>query len=356
MWLAFGLALLFADPDLVIRSSTSCPDAVAVMRELQPLLPAGASVVAGGEDEGSAEGRDRADLSVDARTRWLRVRTGAGRVSRARALPASLTCDEAARAAAVLLAAWQFQGSVEVPPVDRPPVTAPPQVQPSASSDVVPSPPARLTLLRSAPARAASTDGAGSGHAPAPSEPRAATAAATAASARPAPETSRRFAIGAGFAAGRGASQFPLIAMAEALLGKREGLGFHAQATLSSRYSLALAPGHARWTRSSIGVGGTFTGRTGSWGGQGRVDLVGALLSISGEGFGVNEDSRQFALGGTVGARVIRTLGSADLWLDLACTAWPGKNQVMLRDAPSSLELSTFDAFLGLGADFFVWP
>jgi hypothetical protein len=162
--------------------------------------------------------------------------------------------------------------------------------------------------------------------------------------------------VGAGFAVGRAASQFPLDAMLELQLGRAEGIGLRLFGARSSRYSMAVATGRATWTRSSLGLGGVLTGRSGPWGGQGHADLVGALLSIAGEGFAVNENSHQYALGGALGGRVIRQAGPAELWLDLTLNVWPGRNQVYLRDAADSLDLSMFEVWLGLGADFFVWP
>lgn len=337
MWLALGLASLLANPDLIIRSSTNCPGAAAVVGEIAPLLPAGTTVAAeraapGASTVGAAGQAevDRAEIFSGQGTRWLRVRTSAGQVTQPRELPASLTCEEAARAAALALAAWQFQGGVELPAAPaEPPAAAP----------------------RSAPPREASL--------PAPASP--VLVASSPRPVAPAPDAASpvglwRLAIGGGFAAGRSANQFPTNAMLELAVGDLTGIGLRVHGARSSRYSLSLPPGRATWTRSSLGAGVTFTGRRGSWGGQAHADLIGAALDISGEGFAVDEDSRQFAAGGSLGGRVLRRLGPADLWVDLSFTAWPGRNQVFLRDAPGGLDLSSFELFLGVGADFFVWP
>src|SRR3954468_18857166 len=107
MWLTLGLASLLADPDLIIRSSTECPSAAAVVREVASLLPAGTNVSAedGGLHAVKADGAarpgdavkevDRVEISAGAGKRWLRVRTSAGQVTQPRELPPSLTCDEA---------------------------------------------------------------------------------------------------------------------------------------------------------------------------------------------------------------------------------------------------------------------
>jgi len=337
MWLTLGLASLLADPDLIIRSWTECPSAAAVVREVASLLPAGTNVSA--EDGGAlavkADGAakpgdavrevDHVEISAGAGKRWLRVRTGAGQVTQPRELPASLTCDEAARAAALLLAAWQFPGGAELSPL-APTGAASPRATPSA-------PPTRAPIVVASPPSRPSSP-------PVPPPPS---------------EAPWRLAVGGGFSAGRSVNQYPMNAMLEIAYGRLEGIGLRAHGALSSRYSLALGPGRATWTRSSLGAGATFTGRRGPWGGQAHADVVGASLDISGEGFAVDENSRQYAVGGTLGGRVLRALGPAELWLDLSFTAWPGRNQVFLRDAAGSLDLSSFEVFLGVGTDFFVW-
>jgi len=338
MWLTLGLAFLLADPDLIIRSSTSCPGAAAVAKEATSLLPPGAKVGADGsapdgakvDDASQArdalEKVDRVEITSEMGKRWLRVRTSAGQVTAPRELPAALSCDEAARAAALLVAAWQFQGGAELPAEAPLPATPRPVTPPR-------------------PARPIPAVSATSAPAPGPPPPDGPPPAAE----------PLRWAVGGGFSAGRSANQYPVSALLEIAIGHPTGLGLRLHGTRSSRYSLSLAPGRATWTRSSLGVGVTFTGRRGPWGGLAHADLVGAALDISGEGFAVDERSRQYAAGGTLGGRVLRALGPADLWLDLSFSAWPGRNQVFLRDAPGSLDLSSFEVFLGLGTDFFVW-
>jgi hypothetical protein len=80
------------------------------------------------------------------------------------------------------------------------------------------------------------------------------------------------------------------------------------------------------------------------------------LLSISGDGYHVNETSNQVLLGGAAGGRVIRRVGRADVWLGLTLNVWPGRHQVFLRDAPENRDLPTFEAAAALGVDILVRP
>jgi len=226
---------------------------------------------------------DRVEISSESGKRSVRMRTSAGQVTQPREIPASLTCDEAARAAAFWLAAWQFQGGVELPVT---PAEAPPAALRSGP------PPPSPVLVAASPAPIA------------PPSPQAIP---------PPPTTPWSLSFGGGFSAGRSVNQYPMNAMLEIAFGRPTGVGLRVHGVRSSRYSLALAPGHATWTRSSLGAGVTFTGRRGAWGGQAHADLVGASLDISGDGFAVDEHSRQYAAGGTLGGRVLRTLGPTDL-------------------------------------------
>jgi hypothetical protein len=103
-------------------------------------------------------------------------------------------------------------------------------------------------------------------------------------------------------------------------------------------------------------VGGVVAGQAGAWGGQAHVDLIGALLSISGEGFAMNRDGTQLALGILLGGRVTRAFGRADLWLDGGVTIWPGRHEVFVGNATDTHDLGGYEVGLGLGIDYFVWP
>jgi len=355
-----SLALTVGGPDLVIRSSSSCPSAPAVAAEIAPLLPAGVHVAVGTSDRVTEDETDRVEVFDQHGSHWVRLTASDGRVNDERVLPVGLSCAQAARAVAVLVAAWQFQGRSDLPQAPSPPITPPPAPPPVARATATTPPPERKAAPPPSPVSPPSPvpppAPAAQPETPRPAAPPPVAGDVAQTTAPTKPSSARRLSLGAGFAVGRAASQFPLDAMMELQLGPAEGVGLRLFATRSSRYSLAVATGRATWTRTSLGVGGVFTGRSGPWGGQGHAELVGALLSIAGEGFAVNEDSHQYALGGAIGGRVTRQAGPAELWLDLTLNVWPGRNQVYLRDAADSLDLSTFEVWLGLGADFLVWP
>jgi hypothetical protein len=103
-------------------------------------------------------------------------------------------------------------------------------------------------------------------------------------------------------------------------------------------------------------LGARYLGRSGAWGGELKVDGLAAVLGLSGGGFAVNQSGRQLALGLELGARALRSLGPADLWLQISLAGWPGRHRVYLRDTADSRDLAAIELTAGAGIAFFVWP
>jgi hypothetical protein len=325
------LALLFAaNPGLVIGSATDCPSADDVVAQLAPLLPAGMAAAAK-DDVVHAEDPDRGDVSVEQGQRWVRLHRHNEAVDHERAIPASLSCAEAARAAAVLIAAWEFQGEA---PIELPNAPAPSKAQP----------PPPTTTTTTTPATA-----------PHPPPAQLATAGTSPATAPPAP-SARRLGFGGGVAAAAHTDRLVTEVAAEVLLGPAAGIGWRLRAASTSRDSLPIGGGRAAWTRSSVGVGSALTRRRGRLGLQVHGDVLGAILSISGEDLAMSESGTQAAFGVAVGGRGLVSLGPGDLWLDLTVTSWPGRHEVLLRGTDQGSDLPAAELWAGVGVDFFVWP
>lgn len=308
VWFAL---ILMAGPNLAVQSSVNCPSAAAVMARLEPLLPAGVMVVA--ESRGKGTTAERAQLSMERGRVRLGLSGPDGRLRHSRYLPGNLSCGDAAEAAAVLLAAWSFQGRGDLPDVQTAaPVPAP-----------LPAPAARLRENVS------------------PGQP------------APAPTGIR---VGAGLLLGTPASQFTRTGLVEVDYGRREGVGLRVQGWSSSTRAIALGPGRALWDRAGLGLGARYLGRSGAWGGELKIDGLAAVLGLSGDGFAVNQRGRQLALGVELAARALRSLGPADLWLQIALAGWPGRHRVYLRDTADSRDLPALAVTAGAGIGFFVWP
>jgi hypothetical protein len=392
------LALWTAGAEMVVRSDTACPSAAAVAAEIAPLLPAGAHVTVSSAAGGGAPVADRAEVVSEHGRRYVRLRDSEGRVVRERALRARLDCDAAARAAAVLLATWEFQGQADLPEEHGgPPVpSASPSLgaSPPAPPPSAPSPPSPVLAPAATGASAAASPGppsltAPSGPTPAspspvpaatpsPSTASAATTPSSApasssgsrasrapvadaitaspAAARSAPPWSGPLAVGGGVSMSATEGSRPLGVLVEALWRGEAGAGVRAHLRASTGYAVPLADGTAAWSESLAGLGGTFTGRRGAWAAQAHADLVGARLAIVGQGFALNQRGSQLLAGVAAGARAVRAVGRARLWLDVTAMAWPGKHQVFLHGIDATRDLPGLELALTLGTNFFVRP
>jgi hypothetical protein len=379
VWLAL---LLVANPVLLIASTSDCPRAGEVVAEIVPLLPAGMTAAETGGDQG--EEIDRGEIALAGGLRWVRLRSHDERFNHERSIPRSLSCAQAARAAAVLLAAWEFQGRTELPAGGPPPPLAPPPTAPPlplAPPPTAPPPPLAppppppprdpnptpVTPPRSPPEGASpSTRDAALARNRSDRElrPKTVDAEATAAAgpgpeSRPSPPSARarrRLGLGGAVSVASAVERFVAGAGAELVLGPPAGVGLRLQVATAGRYSAPLAAGRATWTRSSVGIGASLTGRRGHTGLQAHGDLLGTVFVIAGENFAVNERGTQVGIGAALGGRGIVSLGGGDLWLDLTLTTWPGQHQVILRGANQGRDLPALELGAGLGIDFFVWP
>jgi len=326
----FLLAFWMVGPELVLRSATVCPAAADVAAEMTPLLPAGTSIaIAPALDP---PGVDRAELVVADGIRWVRLIGSDGRTVQERPLPASVDCAEAARSAAVLLAAWQFQGHGELPAAAAPAASKPPAPAPllaaAGPASLAPSPTA-ANLSRSG-------------------------AAATGAQAASAPAM---LAIGAEASLGASGDSRPVGGAAELLFGKASGPGLRAQVGATFGYSIPIADGRATWNRVSAGLGPMFQIHRGAWGAAAHADVQGARLGISGDDrLPAPRGGSQLALGVGGGARALRDVGPLAMWLDATVMWWPGNHEVFLLGSPAdSRALPQVEVTVALGTYFFLW-
>jgi hypothetical protein len=256
VWLA---VLLTAGPGLLIGSGTDCPSAVQVLTQIAPLLPAGVTAAEARGTATSGEDTDRGDVAGDVAMvaidpqgdRWVRLRGHEQRFNHERTLPSSLSCGEAARTAAVLLAAWEFQGRA---------ATTPPRADAPAATPADPDAQAKVTVVeivrdeatppKAEPPKADPSPEAKSAK-PAPPETAAyalSTARPTAAIAAPAllaAPPQRRLGLGGGVSAAARTDRLVAGAAAEVIYGAATGIGWRLQAATTSRDVLAIGGGNA---------------------------------------------------------------------------------------------------------------
>jgi hypothetical protein len=386
VWWVLLLAVDSTPPALEIASGTDCPSATEVVRQIAALLPAGMTArVSGGAP---VAGVDQAQIAIEDGARWVRLRGSGERWNHERSLPASLGCGQAARAAAVLIATWEFQGRGELPPLgtldampgvvvelDRnvPPAATGPgaagERSPTPTPTSIPTATARPAVTASAaPANGSATGAgtpAGEARAPTPPAPGAQPVGAGTTSAplggpeggvdRPAPPP-RRLGVGAGAGIGWAARQAVAGGALEVTFGPAVGLGLRLQGMITGRSSVALGSGQATWTRRSLGIGTSLTLRPRRVGAQVHADLLAARFAMAGQNFAANQKGVQAALGVAIGGRGLVALGAGDLWLDLTATAWPGSHQAAVQGSNILIELPAAEIGAALGVDFFLWP
>jgi len=359
-------ALLLADPELVIRAADGCPGPSQIAAEIAPLLPARITVTV--DPDAHPRGADSATVAIQDGRRWIRLQDADGRLIQQRPLAPFLSCSEAARAAAVLIAAWEFQGRADMSSPPAPPSSVPPTPRPSPSVTAsvaqpppVPAPPAAAPgppaglrpAMAAAPAalNAASTPGP-----PAAGPLRPIVTAAPAPSPTPGPASTMLLAVGAGASLGVAGDSHPVGGVAELLVGLTDHLGLRLPISFSAGYAIAIGSGHATWTRVGAGVGGTVGARYSGWGWLLHGEVMGARLGISGgEGVPLPESGSQLILGVGIGARALLTTGRrAALWLDLSGSAWPGRHEVFILDTSESRPLPTLEVLGSVGLSYFV--
>ena len=307
-WGMFGLAVMVAAAlsadavtSLEIRGETTCPDPAGVRKQLEPLTPrpwpseaAVKLVVLAAPSDAGGQGGDVVVTLFGPTLELLEERR----------LARYPSCDERARAAAIVIAAW----------LTALPAGAPPTMGLAAS------PP--LTVGRVAPP-------VSSGR---PLQLRAAAAALAALSSE------------GGVAPGLWAE------VAAAPRGARWSLSL--AGLLHGTHRKPLGDGQATWWRWGAGAGGAWRAVPGeAW-----LDLHGAVLAtrlgIAGAGFTNNAGGTTWDVGATVGARLGYRWSLVQPWLGAWVVGWGGTQDIHIAGAAPRGEIPRVDAMLGLGATF----
>jgi hypothetical protein len=113
-----------------------------------------------------------------------------------------------------------------------------------------------------------------------------------------------------------------------------------------------LAHGQVRWSRASVELGGTYAHRFL----RVDAGAVGSLLQLAGSGFTENRRTSGAAVGFTVGVRAVAPWGRVQPWLELRGIAWPQSQEMTVTDsatgARSSQPLPHAELQLGAGVAF----
>jgi hypothetical protein len=311
-WLAAALLTAGAGPSVDVRGDTECPSPAELSAALVGLVPASATPAS----------PDVAELRAVDGVVSVRLVNAKGDVIAEKILPASPSCAEKARTAAVIIAAWEARiragmlGGLSVPRPERapPPPTPPPVVQ---------------VKIVEAPARPAMIVRDVAPPAPLQIEPGAAVFASL---------------VSGELAAGL---------LAEAALSRRDapfalGIGGLAVGT----HATTVGPGQGSWRR----FGGVVDGRARSSFGSVELELRAGLamtaLSIEGRSLPKPTSTTMFDPGALVGLRGKLRAGSVSPWLEGTFAFWPSSHNLYLSGTNDSADLPSAEALLSVGVAF----
>jgi hypothetical protein len=294
-----GLVLLVAGgpvPAAIgVRAETTCPTASEVSAALEGLVAPPAPPAA----------PDVVELAGQGPSITVTLRSAAGQVIAEKRLPGSPSCQERARAAAVIVAAWEAHLRAGAAPAWPPESRPPPPAAPDATVRA-PAPP------------------------PAPEPIRVATSAAVmlsvaAGGASPAGMVEGTFS--------RGRSRFAL------------GVG----ALVVGAHSTPVATGRGTWRR----IGGLVDLQSGvSWQAV-ELQLHGGValtaVSVMGESLPLVSGGTIFDPGGLAGLRLRLRGQRLSPWLEAAAAYWPSTHTLSVVGSPDLAQLPAFEAFVGIG-------
>jgi hypothetical protein len=227
-------------------------------------------------------------------------------------LDAGLSCEQRARAAAVVIAAWEARlatqtGALAVPPVAPP---APP----------VPPPGPSPTVIREQPQAAPE---------PIVVEP------------------------GIGLGASINGTTTAPAATVDVAFSRPDGLLVPAVAALIvGTHSKSVGPGDGSWRRygllATVGSRRTWSA---TWL-DARVGVAATLLDISGSSFQTNHGGVTFDPGIPIGARFGLRTRPVRWWIDATVAFWPRAQTLTVMGVAASTTLPRAEALLGVGASY----
>jgi len=296
---AWIIAAAVADPSgaaVEVTGSSSCPSAEAVAAALPELLgPRAPDIVA-----------DEASLMDDGGAVTVVLRRASGEPMGEKRLDAGLSCEQRARAAAVVIAAWEARLATQ-------PTTL--VVAPAAPEAVAVAP------------RAPPTD------APPPQE--------------------RYLELGASGGGSINGTTLAPAAAIEAAYPRPSGTVVPGLAALLvGSHTMSVGSGTASWRRYALVA--TVASRR-DWRpiwAEARTGLALTVLDISGSSYPRNGSGVSFDPGALFGARFGLRSSHLRWWLDGTVAFWPRGQDVFVQGAPGSATLPRAQALLSLGAAY----
>lgn len=297
-WIFCAAVAGSSNPAIEVKGDTSCP----APADVEAALPG----LTGRSDPGA--GSDVAELTPDGDSVLVTLRRASGEPLGEKRLDAGQSCDERARAAAVVIAAWEAK------------------LAPQAGALVVESP---------APAAVAQAVPTPVLHYPA----------------RPEPETTIEPGVG-GAVSVNGTTLASAARIDVAIVRSQAPLMAAVGGLFVGSHSVGVGPGDATWRRFGLlaGVGSRRIWRPIFL--EARAGVALTWLDISGSSYPSNTSGVTFDPGIPITLRFGVRTGHVRWWADATAAFWPRGQEVYVNGGPGSSFLPRGEALLGLGASY----
>lgn len=324
MSFSLGMALLLSASPVSVEGNSSCPYPSAVLARLSAVLP-----------DGDQNPPRRADLArVDSAGDQISItlRSPEGVLIGQRTLPATGSCEERARAVAVVLGTWEsdvhpaFKQKAPHAPAAPTAANAPA----AASRAQLSPPPSRVTPV-DRPVAEIGVSAAPQGNPPA----------------------APTWDLGAGVVGSLADSQLTpgLRVVATATPLARGGARLALEGDRDR--SIATGPGEGRWSRWFASLGPQYRVRWGRSLLEGHLSVAAALFQVRGQAFPVSYQTHGFDAGASAGLRLLLPGTRWRLWVALDGTRWLGRRTVRELVSGQERQLASWTASLSVGVSIF---
>jgi len=345
-WSLLALSAVLPAAAITVNGDATCPQPREVAARLSSLLPGASATDGGAPSESAADGGDVARIDTADDALEIVLRKSDGTLIGRRRLLAEGTCDERARAVAIVLATWES----DVHPAFRGPV---PQPAPTPARPIAPpvsaAAPATATARPPVPAPAPVP-------APVATPPPHPPASAVVVSAPPSEVRVRPRAawdLGLGVSSSLAGGALVVGGQIVGAVLARGGLGAHLCVSGEGERSTAAGSGQAVWSRLTAGVGPTYRRRLGFWAVDANLSFVMGRFQVRGQNYPVTYASSGLDSAVSGGLRLLVPGAAWRVWLTVDATRWLDVRSV--RDAVSGQErdIPSWSASAALGVSFF---
>jgi hypothetical protein len=297
-WIVLAVVSDPSGPPVRVTGATACPAAVDVETAVAGMI--------GPRD--AAPAPDVATLSEDADTIVVTLRRGSGEVVGEKRLDAGMSCDQRARAAAIVIAAWEARLGAQTTTLAVPPTApAPEDTAVVARVEAVPAhPPARLRV-----------------------EP------------------------GVSLGAALNGTTLAPAGMIEVAFSRPGGTLVPTVGVLAvGAHTMDVGPGDASWRRYGLLAAiGSRRAWSSTWL-EARIGVALTQVDISGSSFQRNTSGVTFDPGIPIGVRFGLRTGPMRWWTDATVAFWPRTQTLYIQGNPGSATLPRGEALLSLGASY----